>query len=267
MCSALRPTLLAVLIAGTCAAGTQPLRVCADPNNLPYSNSAGEGFENKVAQLVGNRLGRTVEYVWWPQQRPSFLRYTLLANRCDVVMGVGPGAARIQTTRPYYRSSFVFVARRGQQPAFHSMDDIRLRRMRIGVHVVGQDYSSVPPVKALADRGITGNIVGYSIYGDYSRQNPRAPLIDAVAHGDVDVAIVWGPLAGYFARTENTPLQITGIAPDARDRLLPFSFDIAMGVRPADFALKDQLNGVIAKNGPEIQKILAGYGVPRTEIP
>lgn len=261
------PFILALFAACPAHAGTPPLRICADPNNLPYSNSKGQGFENKVAQLVAGDLGRSVEYVWWPQQRPSFLRYTLLANRCDVVLGIAAGAARLRTTNPYYRSSFVFVTRRDEQPAVHSMDDARLRRVRIGVHVVGQDYSSVPPVKALVERGITTNIVGYSIYGDYSTQNPRAPLIDAVARGDIDVAIVWGPLAGYFAKAERTPLQITGIAQDSKDRMLPFSFDISMGVRPADINLQKELNGAIARRSPEIRKILQSYGVPLGEKP
>lgn len=258
---------LALCATGNALAAAGTLRVCADPNNLPYSNSNGQGFENKVAQLVARDLGRSVEYVWWPQQRPSFLRYTLLANRCDVVMGIGAGAARLRTTSPYYRSSFVFVTRRNEQPAVHSMDDARLRHLRIGVHVVGQDYSSVPPVKALAERGITANIVGYSIYGDYSTQNPRAPLIDAVARGDIDVAIVWGPLAGYFAKAEPAPLQVSSIAQDSRDRMLPFSFDIAMGVRPADISLQKELNGAIVRRSPEIRKILQSYGVPLGEKP
>lgn len=263
MSSVSRVSILALLAAAASQAGV--LRVCADPNNMPYSNREGQGFENKLAELVAHSMGRSVEYVWWPQ-RQTFLRYTLLENRCDVVMGVSAGAERLQTTRPYYRSSFVFVTRRNPQPAFHSLDDARLRKMRIGLHVVGEDYSSVPPGQALADRGITGNIKGYTIYGDYSQANPRAPLIDAVASGDVDVAIVWGPLAGYFANRENPALAVTPLTPSARDKLLPFSFDIAMGVRPADTRLKNELDNIISQRSPQIRKILLSYDVPLSRL-
>lgn len=240
------------------------LRVCADPNNMPYSNQSQQGFENKLAQLVSRSMDRNLQYVWWPQ-RQSFLRYTLLARRCDVVMGVTPGSDNMQTTRPYYRSSFVFVARRDLAPPLHSLDDPRLRHLRIGLHVVGEDYSSVPPGQGLALRGITGNIAGYPIYGDYSGANPRAPLIDAVAGNRVDVAIVWGPLAGYFARNENPPLRITSLIGTSRDRLLPYSIDIAMGVREGDDALRKQLDAVIVRRGPEIRSLLQSYGVPVAE--
>jgi len=262
MCSVFKTLAVFVLsgaIPAYCAGGV--LRVCADPNNLPYSHQNEQGFENKLAQLVAHDMGRTVQYVWWPQ-RQSFLRYTLLEHRCDVVMGVAAGAEEMRTTRPYYRSSFVFVARPDLTPALHSLDDPRLRQLRIGLHVVGEDYSSVPPGQALAERGITKNIVGYTIYGDYSGANPRAPLIDAVAQRKVDVAIVWGPMGGYFARSENPPLRVMRLAATPRDKLLPFSFDIAMGVRTDDDALRRELDAVIAREAPAIRSLLQSYGVP-----
>jgi len=262
MCSVCKSAALVVFCAGVACCAN--LRVCADPNNMPYSNQSQQGFENKLAQLVSHSLGRTLQYVWWPQ-RQSFLHYTLLARRCDVVMGVTPGAENMQTTRPYYRSSFVFIARPDLTPPLHSLDDPRLRRLRIGLHVVGEDYSSVPPGQGLALRGITGNIVGFPIYGDYSGANPRAPLIDAVAGNKVDVAIVWGPLAGYFARNEKPPLQITSVIGTSRDKLLPYSIDIAMGVRDGDDDLRRQLDAVIVRRGPEIRSLLRGYGVPIAE--
>jgi quinoprotein dehydrogenase-associated probable ABC transporter substrate-binding protein len=237
------------------------LGVCADPNNLPFSNARGEGFENKLAQLVAADFGTTVRYTWLPQRR-GFVRNTLRAGRCDVIMGVPSSFELARPTNPYYRSTYVFVYRKDRHLRVRSFDDPALKHLRIGVHVIGDDYANVPPVAALAQRHIVRNVVGYSIYGDYSQPNPPARLIDAVAHGDVDIAIAWGPLAGYFARQEGVPHEIVPVSPQVDVPFLPFVFDIAMAVRRGDDSLRARLDGFLERHQPEIRRLLEQYGVP-----
>jgi quinoprotein dehydrogenase-associated probable ABC transporter substrate-binding protein len=239
------------------------LRVCADPNNLPFSNRAGEGFENALAELIAADLKRTVEYTWWPQRR-GFMRTTLNAGICDVVMGVPAAFEMSATTAPYYRSAYALVTRRDRRLRLTSLDDPRLRMLRIGVHVVGDDYASVPPAQALANRKIVDNVRGYSIYGDYAKPNPPADLIDAVRAGDIDVAIAWGPFAGYFAASGTPALEVTPL-PD-RDRTgVQLAFDIAMGVRRADRAFEQQLDEVLARRQPDIRALLSRYHIVRVQ--
>jgi ABC-type amino acid transport substrate-binding protein len=176
-------------------------------------------------------------------------------------MGVPSTFELAQPTRPYYRSTYVFVTRRDRGLRIRSLDDPRLRTLRIGVHVIGEDGASVPPAQALADRGIVHNVVGYSIYGDYSRPNPPAALIDAVARGEVDVAIAWGPFAGYFAPREPVALDVAPIDPIGDT--LPLRFDISMGVRRDDPGLRDTLDRFIARHPQGIRAVLDRFGVPR----
>jgi quinoprotein dehydrogenase-associated probable ABC transporter substrate-binding protein len=240
------------------------LRVCADPNNLPFSNERGEGFENKLAELVAHDLARHVEYTWWPQRR-GFIRNTLAAGRCDVVIGIPATFAMAEPTSPYYRSTYVFVTRHDRALHPKSFDDPLLRSARIGLHVIGDDYANVPPAQALAARGMVGNIVGYSIYGDYSRPDPPRELIDGVARGDIDIGIAWGPLAGYFARKEPIALDLTPVATDA-DTALQMSFAIAMGVRHGDQALHAELERVLERRRLEINRLLTSFGVPLLDL-
>ena len=236
------------------------LRVCADPNNLPFSNQKGQGFENVLAQLVARDLGDTLEYYWWPQRR-AWVRHTIGAGKCDVAIGVPASFDPLTTTRPYYQSTYVFVSRADRHYDLHSLDDPRLRTLKIGLHFIGTDYNNPPPAHALGARGIVRNVVGYSIYGDYAQPNPPARLIDAVARGDVDVAIVWGPLGGYFASREPVRLAVTPID-GAVDRTgVVFAFPIAVGVRKGDTALRDAIQRVLDRRRPEIERLLARYGV------
>jgi quinoprotein dehydrogenase-associated probable ABC transporter substrate-binding protein len=255
-----------VLLTIVTANGAQPaasteLRVCADPNNLPFSNQQGEGFENALARLVARDLGRSVTYTWWPQRR-GFIRNTLRAGRCDVVMGIPAAFELAQPTRPYYRSTYVFVTRRDRGLDIRSFDDPILKQLKIGIHVIGDDYANVPPAQALVRRGIIGNVRGYSIYGDYSQPNPPAMLIDAVAQGQVDLAIAWGPLAGYFATRSPIPLSIVPVAPLLDPPSLSFVFDISMGVRREAQELRAVLDQVIERRQLEIRSLLEQYGVP-----
>jgi len=236
------------------------LRVCSDPNNLPFSNADEEGFENRIAEIVAAELGRRVEYTWMAQRR-GFIRNTLNARRCDVIIGIPASMDMLLTTRPYYRSTYVFVTRRGA-PRVASFDDPQLRTMRIGVHLVGDDGTNSPPVHALTQRGIVGNLVGYTVYGDYAQPNPPARLVEAVARGDVDVAIAWGPLAGWVAQRSRVPLDLVPVTPQIDLPFLPHVYDIAMGVRRTDVALRDSLEGVIARRRADIDAVLVEYGVP-----
>jgi len=249
------------LFVATSLNAAPPLRVCADPNNLPFSNSKQQGFENALAQMIAHDLGRTVEYYWWPQRR-GFVRATLRSDKCDVIMGVPSNYELTATTRPYYRSTYVFVTRRDRHLKIRSFDDPILKRLRIGVHEPGNDYANVPPAEALIKRGIINNIVGYSLTGDYSKPNPPAKLIDAVARGEIDVAIAWGPLAGYFAKREPVKLDIVPVSPQVDLPFLPFVFDISLGVRRGDNAMKDALDGVLERRASDIRALLGRYGVP-----
>ena len=239
------------------------LRVCADPNNLPFSNQAGEGFENRLATLLAADLGARLEYTWWAQRR-GFVRSTLDAHQCDVVMGVPSRYERTLTTRPYYRSTYVFVARRDRHLTLRSLDDERLRELRIGVQLVGDDFANSPPAHALSARGLTRNIVGYSVVGDYAQPNPPARIVEAVARGDIDAALVWGPLAGFFAKRSTVPLELGTVAPD-RSPVLPFAFDISMAVRRDDGERLSVLDDFIGRRRREIDAILREFGVPRVK--
>jgi mxaJ protein len=251
--------LIAAAAAGA-QANRRTLRVCADPNNLPFSNVRGEGFENKLAELVAKELGARLEYTWWAQRR-GFIRNTLKANRCDVVMGVPAQMEMVATTRPYYRSTYAFVVATGARPP-SSLDDPALRALRIGVPLVGDDGANPPPVLALARRHIVENVRGYSVYGNYSKESPPSDLIEAVRRNEVDVAIAWGPLAGYYAKARAPALRVVPLeAPE--DESLPFAFDISVGVRRSDTSLRDELDALLLKRRKEIAALLDGYGVPR----
>lgn len=256
---------LLVLTSTTAAAAKLPaLRVCSDPNNLPFSNERQEGFENKIAQLVARELGTEVTYYWWAQRR-GFVRNTLKAGKCDVIIGVPSSFELAMPTRPYYRSSYVFVTRQDRNLALSSLNDPRLRRLKVGVQIIGDDYASSPPAHALANRGIVQNVSGYSVYGDYSKPSPARSIVDAVASGEIDVAAVWGPTAGYFMRKSAVPLTALPLTPQIDLPYLPFVFDISMAVRREDTQLRQRLDAVIEKRRAEIDAILRDFGVPRLD--
>jgi mxaJ protein len=248
------------------AASDRELRVCADPNNLPFSNSAEAGFENRLAAMVAEHFGLQVSYTWWAQRR-GFIRNSLKAGKCDVVMGVPSGYDLVETTKPYYRSSYVFVTRQDQHLDLSSLLDPRLHHLAIGVHLIGDDGNNPPPAQALGEQGIVDNVRGYSIYGDYRQADPPARLIEAVESGSLDVAAAWGPLAGYFAQRSPVPLTVTPIRDYERFAPQQFQFAIAMGVRKGDDALRDRLNAFIDEHRSEITSLLRSYGVPLVDQP
>ena len=242
------------------------LRITADPNNLPFSNDRHEGFENKLAELIAQELGLRIEWTWRAQRR-GFFRETLKVDTADLILGAPAGYERALTTTPYYRSSYTFVYRNDRGLDLRSLDDPRLRELKIGIQIVGDGGINTPPAHALANRGIITNLVGFTLYGDYSQPNPPARIIDAVAKGDVDVAIAWGPLAGYFAKQSAIPLEVVPVSPQSDSPAIRFSFAIAMAVRKSDQELKGKVDQVLAQRRGEIERILGEYGVPRVEPP
>ena len=256
----LAPLLLALLALTACS-HQRTLTACADPNNLPFSNRAGEGFENKLAEMIAADLHARLRYVWWAQRR-GYVRNTLNEQKCDFWPGIGSNVEMAATTRPYYRSTYVFVTRAGDKLGGLTLDDPRLRGLRIGVQMVGDDFSNTPPAHALARRGIVTNIRGYMLYGNYETPNPPAEIVNAVERRDVDVALVWGPLAGYFAARSSVPLRLEPVTPWMDDMQWPMQFDVSMGVRRDDQELLKQIDSVLARRSGDIQRLLRAYRVP-----
>lgn len=252
----------ALQLADTPASAAQPARelaICADPANLPFSNQRQQGFENRIAELLAADLQATVRYTW-NMQRRSFLRRTLNAGACDVVIGLPAGLQGVAQTRPYYRSSYVFVTRSGMQ--LQGIDDPRLRQLRIGLQAVGAEGANTPPAMALARRGIVEHITGFPMWAEEADETPQARILAAVARGEVDVALVWGPTAGYFARPHAPQLSLSPLLGDPQQPGLAFSYGMALSVRRSDTALRDELQQVLDRRQADIAAILTGYGVP-----
>jgi mxaJ protein len=265
LAQALRSALLAALWAsGPMALAGTELRVCADPENLPFSNRQQQGFENKIAALLATDLHATLRYTWM-KQRQNFFGQTLGAHRCDVVMGVPEGFDRVLSSRPYYRSSYVLVTAKRRHLDIKSFDDPVLRSLKIGLHTIGGDGSNAPPAVALSRRGIVNNIVGFSLWGEGSAKDPQGQIIDAVAKGDIDVAMVWGPLGGYFAKKYGDALAVTPAPADAGMPDLSFAFSMVLGVRKDDAGLAAKLESSLERNRSKVQAVLAAYHVPLIE--
>jgi mxaJ protein len=240
------------------ASQTQPqpaktLRICGDPENLPYSNEKLEGFENKIAALIAADLGETPTYAWWPHQR-GLVRNTIDAGTCDVIFGVPTGLDFVLWTKPYYRSTYVIAFRRNAGYRITSLDAPELKKLRIGV------YLNTPVEENLARHGLLNNASTYSLFFDPRGDQDRpAKLMDDLVAGTVDVAIPWGPMAGYYAKKLNAPIELVPLQDDAG---LPLSFGVSMGVKKDNPDLKNQLEAAIDRRQAEIQAILEEYGVP-----
>ena len=260
MCSAFRRlvALACAAFAGFASAAT-PLRVCLDPDNLPFSHADGRGFETELARLLAEDLHRELEITWMPLRR-GFVRKTAGAGLCDAFMGVPKGFDRVLTTRPYYRSSYVFVA--PAKSPLASFEDARLPRLRIGVQLVGNDMAATPPGHALTLRGATRNVHGYTVYGDGPAAQRIVHDLDA---GALDAALVWGPAAGYFAHRARMPLELHEAQAPPQLAAMPFSFAIAVGVKRGETALRDEIDAALARRRPDIDALLAAYDVPRME--
>ncbi|WP_235839919.1 quinoprotein dehydrogenase-associated putative ABC transporter substrate-binding protein [Derxia lacustris] len=250
--------------AATAAGRPEPQRelaVCADPANLPYSNDRGEGFENRIARLLADDLHARLRYAWNLQRR-GFLRRTLDAGRCDVVIGAPVGLRGLLLTRPYYASSYVFVTARERGLALAGFDDPALRELRIGLQAVGAEGGNTPPAMALARRGLVQHITGYPMWAGENEVDPQGRIVDAVASGEIDVAIVWGPFAGWFARRHGDRLALAPVPADPLDPGQRASFDMALGVRRGDTALLAELQAALDRHRPEIDALLRDYGIP-----
>ncbi|HWR15937.1 MAG TPA: quinoprotein dehydrogenase-associated putative ABC transporter substrate-binding protein [Terriglobales bacterium] len=228
------------------------LRVCADPDNLPFSNAKQQGFENKIAEVIARDLGQKLEYKWQRMGR-GFVRNILNKKQCDVLLGIPAGFKPVLTTIPYYTSTYVFV-NPAQSATVNSFDDGRLKQMKIGVQVVSEDYA--PPAIALGRRGLVANIVGFDNTGQDAFQ-----VMDAVASKKVGVAVVWGPTAGFYSKLHPKQVKLTP-TPTRDGPGLPLTFAISMGVRKQDAELRDRLNAVLQKRRAEIERILKSYNVP-----
>lgn len=255
--------LAALAVAGFGSArAAQPLVVCADPNDLPFSNRAGQGFENELAQMLAHAMHTQVQYVWWAQRR-GYVRSTLNESKCQLWPGIAIGTETVATTRPYYRSTYEFVTRADRHLSGLSLDDARLRNLSIGVQMIGNNATNTPPAHALARRGITENVHGYMLFGQYDRPDPAATIVRAVERGDIDVALVWGPLAGYFASRSRVPLQLEPITPSSDGPQLPMVYEIGVGVRRGDTALRERVDQILEREQTQIAQLLRRYHVPQ----
>jgi len=230
------------------------LRVCADPRNLPFSNDKGEGFENKLAELLAQKLDRKLAYTWYPQS-VGFVRNTLGAHRCDVIPGFPQGDELVQGTNPYYRTAYAFVVRSGDGlDDLDSLADPRLKTKRIGI------VAGTPPATYLAMNSLLGKAKPYPLVVDTRVDSSAAAMMGDLASGEIDVAVMWGPIAGYYAIQADPPMRVT---PLTKDRGGPqLAYRIAMGVRATDQNWKRLLNRLIAENRAEINRLLSGFGVP-----
>lgn len=237
------------------------LRVCADPYDMPFSNRDEEGFENKIAHLVAQDLNASVINYWWPSRR-GVLRNSILAGFCDVMIQAPVGFDPVATTKPYYRSTYYLVFRPDRGHDVRSLDDTLLKHLRIGVNMIGYDYTNTPPAHALSVRGIVG-LVGF---GNFLNDDPNADhpqdIINAVAKDSIDVAIVWGPLAGYWVKRAAVPLTMVALPDSDPVSGMPFAFDMAMAVRHRDKELLARLDSVIVRRRADITKVLEDYNVP-----
>jgi mxaJ protein len=239
------------------------IRVCADPDNMPSSNDKGEGFENKIAELIAGELKAKLSYVWYPTRRGYFR--ILNGMYCDMALEAPTGLDMTGVTKPYFRSGYYFVARQGSGlEDIKSLADPRLKKLKIGVNMYTSDAENSPPAMALSRYGVVGNLHGY--YTFYSEQERPEDIIKGVANKDVDIAIVWGPLAGYFTKKLGVPLTLKPLP--AKDSLsdIPFQYNMGIAVRRRDKEFRDSLQAVLERKRPEMDAILKEYSIPTLPI-
>jgi quinoprotein dehydrogenase-associated probable ABC transporter substrate-binding protein len=230
------------------------LRVCADPNNMPFSTDRGEGFENRLAELLADKLGKGLSYSWYPQAT-GFVRNTLAAHKCDVIMGVPQGDDLVQVTNPYYRTAYALVLKQGDGlEGVDTLGDPRLKGKRIGV------VAGTPPGNNMAANGLMANAKPYPLVIDTRVDSSAAALMHDLATGEIDAGILWGPMAGYYARRTNPAVSVVPLVKETTGPRLVYR--IAMGVRYADQEWKRQLNRIIRENEPAINGLLMSFGVP-----
>ncbi len=239
------------------------LRVCADPDNLPFSNEAGEGLENRIAELMAKTWDSKLEYVWWAA--PRGMMRMLNGRYCDVTLQMPVLSDMAGVTKPYYRTSYVIVQRKDAPHRVTGLDDPELKRLKIGVHLFSADGENTPPAMALSRHGVVGNLVGFSTTYVGGQARPE-DIVKAVADKSIDLAMVWGPIAGYYAKRLGLDLSFTPIEDDTLTRM-PFAYSMGMATRRADRAFRDSVQAFIDAHRPELQRILDDYGIPTVPIP
>lgn len=239
------------------------LRVCADPDNLPFSNEAGEGLENRIAELMAKTWDSKLEYVWWAA--PRGMMRMLNGRYCDVALQMPVLSDMAGVTRPYFRTSYVIVQRKDAPHRVTGLDDPELKRLKIGVHLFSADGENTPPAMALSRHGVVGNLVGFSTTYVGGQARPE-DIVKAVADKSIDLAMVWGPIAGYYAKRLGLDLSFTPIEDDTLTRM-PFAYSMGMATRRADRVFRDSVQAFIDAHRPELQRILDDYGIPTVPIP
>ncbi len=229
------------------------LRVCADPHNLPFSNQQGQGYENKIAELVARELKLTLSYTWFPDSQ-GFVRGTLMKHRCDVIIGTVAGVEDMSTTESYLHTGYMMVTRTADNITTADVGDWHIAGRRFGL------VAATPPTNLIVDHNLMDQTAIYQLMVDTRIDQPAHAMIEDVAAKRVDVGLLWGPIAGFYTMREKLPLRLTFL--DAARSKVRLDYRIAMGVRPADVAFRRRLNEVVAKDGPQITQILQSYGIP-----
>ena len=238
---------------GRQALTTSFLRVCADPENLPFSNKAREGFENRIIDLVAAKLGLEVRYTWFPQSI-GFVRNTLRLRECDLISGITTTSEKVQNTNPYYHSVYTMVYRKDSGLDATGMSDPRLKGLKLGV------VAGTPPASIVARLGLMGNVKPYHLVADTRRYKPARQAILDVGSGETDVAFIWGPIAAYYAKEAANELVVVPLIDE--DRKVRLSFRVSMAVRYNETEWKRTVNSVLKELQPEINDVLQEYGVP-----
>jgi quinoprotein dehydrogenase-associated probable ABC transporter substrate-binding protein len=229
-------------------------RACGDPRNLPFSNEKGEGFENKLAELLAAKLGKKLSYAYYPQAT-GFVRMTLGSFRCDVIMGFPQGDDQAQLTIPYYRTTYALITKQGSGlEDVATISDPRLKDKRIGI------VARTPPSTIMAMNGLLAHAKSYPLFIDTRADSSAQAMLDDLARGDIDCGILWGPMAGYYAARANPPLVVVPLVKETIGA--PMTFRIGMAVRPSDQGWKRTLNRLIKENQAEINKLLISYNIP-----
>ncbi len=251
---------IGLVVGGRPAAAQNPdlvnrsvLKVCADPNNLPFSDQQKEGFENRIAERIAAALGAKVEYTWFPQII-GFVRNTLQAHRCDLVIGTVAGDDSMQTTNPYYFTTYVMLYRSDKGLGVKSLQDPQLARLRLGV------VSATPPSDLLVRHGLMANAKPYPLTVDTRVESPTHQMVEDLMAGKIDVGLLWGPIAGYYRAHDKLPLTLVPLADEPG--AAPMKYHIAMGVRPGEPEWRRRVDALIGKEQPQISAILRDYGVP-----
>lgn len=249
---------LGVFIASSDAQAAGVLRVCADPDNMPFSNEKGEGFENKLAELIAEKLDARLDYVWF-SEASGLVPNTMGNDACDLVMGYAQGTGLIDDSNPYYYTSYVLLTRE-DDPALAGVDrlsDPRLKNKRIGL------VARTPPASILAMHGLVANAKPFELFAGESQSRAAADMVAEIAAGKLDAGLLWGPVGGYYARRSPVPLSVV---PLVKESAGPSTiYGITLGVRPGDPTWKHRINKAIAENQSDINAILQSYDVPLME--